>query len=389
MLAEIVLNIFNENFDTQAMLFRSPGRINLIGEHTDYNDGFVLPAAIDKAVYLAIAPAKGDYGRWISVDFGESIEVSRMQNLKISNDWANYLLGVIQEFRSAGFAIPAFDLVVAADIPIGAGMSSSAALECVMAYALNHFLHAGLDRKSLAFLTKRAENNFIGLQCGIMDMFASLHGKKNHVFRLDCRSLEYEYFPLHLNDYYFILLDTGVKHSLASSEYNTRREECAEGIATLKKFYPGLNSLRDVDHEMLNANKSAFDPLIFQRCAYVVEENNRVQLTCQALRDNDLATTGRMMFASHQGLKNQYQVSCAELDFLVDQVSEDPAVLGARMMGGGFGGCTINLVLKNQAAQLIEKISESYQAFSGIALKHYEVVTGEGTGEIKIQSLVQ
>jgi len=389
MLAEIVLNVFNEKFDTPAMLFRSPGRINLIGEHTDYNDGFVLPAAIDKSVYLAISPAEGDYGTWISVDFGEVAEVSRMQNGKISQAWANYLLGIIHEFRSAGFSVPAFNLVVAADIPIGAGMSSSAALECAMAYALNHFLHAGLDRKSLAFLTKRAENNFIGLQCGIMDMFASLHGRKNHVFRLDCRSLEYEYFPLQLDDYFFVLFDTGVKHSLASSEYNTRREECAAGVQELKKSYPGITSLRDVDQEMLRSQKSQLDPIIYQRCDFVVNENARVQLTCNALNNNDLATTGKMMYASHNGLKNLYEVSCSELDFLVDQVADEPAVLGARMMGGGFGGCTINLVQKVQAHRLIERLSESYQSFSGIALKHYEVVTGEGTSEIKIQSLVQ
>lgn len=388
MLAEIVLNIFTDRFAAPALVFRSPGRINLIGEHTDYNEGFVLPAAIDKAIYLAIAPAESDTGTWISVDFGETIEVSRWHDGKLPQAWANYIQGIIHEFGSGGHKLPAFNLVVAADIPIGAGLSSSAALECVVAYALNHFLRTNLDRKSLAFLTKKAENEFIGLQCGIMDMFASLHGKKDHVLRLDCRTLEYDYFPLELNEYVLLLLDTGVKHSLASSEYNTRREECAAGVSQIRKNFPSVSNLRDVDLNMLEKSAELLDDIVYRRCKFVVEENQRVWLTCGALVKKDYDAVGELMFASHEGLQHHYQVSCGELDFLVDAVRNDPAVAGARMMGGGFGGCTINLVLKEEVPALVNRLASAYQDFSGNALRYYEVVTGDGTNAIKIQSLV-
>ncbi len=388
MLAEIVRNIFADRFAAPALVFRSPGRINLIGEHTDYNEGFVLPAAIDKAIYLAIAPAETETGTWISVDFGESIEVNRWHDGKLSQAWANYIQGIVHEFRIAGHKPPAFNLVVAADIPIGAGLSSSAALECVVAFALNHFLRTNLDRKSLAFLTKKAENEFIGLQCGIMDMFASLHGRMDHVLRLDCRTLQYDYFPLELNDYVLLLLDTGVKHSLASSEYNTRREECAAGVSGIKIRFPSVSNLRDVNLEMLEESAEFLDKIVYRRCKFVISENKRVWLTCDALTKGDFDTVGELMYASHEGLQHDYEVSCTELDFLVDAVRNDPAVAGARMMGGGFGGCTINLVLKQEVPALVNKLASAYQHFSGNALRYYEVVTGDGTHAVKIQSLV-
>jgi galactokinase len=383
-LAHIVKALFEENFAESPRLYSSPGRINLIGEHTDYNQGFVLPAAVDKAVYLAIAPVSGDTGRWISVDFNESVTVSRSQKDKLENHWANYVLGVIEQFRLAGFEVPALNIVVAADIPIGAGMSSSAAIECVIAWALNEMLSANYSRKDLAYLTQRAENSFIGLQCGIMDMFASLHGRKDQAIRLDCRSLEFEYYPLDLGEYVFLLLDSNVKHSLASTEYNTRRQECERGVAIMKRRFNEINSLRDVSLDQLENADFQADPLACKRCRFIIEENERVLKACVALAEGRLDELGSLINASHDGLQNEYEVSCRELDFLVNSARQFTTVLGSRMMGGGFGGCTINLVKKAAVDEIIGQLTPAYLAFSGIELKHYVVVTGEGTRKLSL-----
>jgi galactokinase len=383
-LAHIVKALFEENFAESPRLYSSPGRINLIGEHTDYNQGFVLPAAVDKAVYLAIAPVSGEMGRWISVDFNESVSVSRSHKEKLQNHWANYLLGVIEQYRLAGFEVPALNIVVAADIPIGAGMSSSAAIECVIAWALNEMLLADYSRKDLAYLTQRAENSFIGLQCGIMDMFASLHGRKDHAIRLDCRSLEFEYYPLDLGEYVFLLLDSNVKHSLASTEYNTRRLECERGVAIVQKEFQEINSLREVSLDQLESADFEADPLAYKRCRFIIEENKRVLKSCTALAEGRLDELGKLINASHDGLQNEYEVSCPELDFLVNSARQSDAVLGSRMMGGGFGGCTINLVEKVAVDEIIRQLIPAYSAFSGIALKHYVVVTGEGTRKLSL-----
>ncbi len=383
-LAHIVKALFEQKFAESPVVYSSPGRINLIGEHTDYNHGFVLPAAIDKAVYMAIAPAQGDEGQWISVDFNESVNVSRFQETKLDHQWANYPLGVTRQFVEEGFNVPALNIVVAADIPIGAGMSSSAALECVTAWALNELMQADFTRRELASLTQRAENNFIGLQCGIMDMFASLHGKKDHAIRLDCRSLAFEYFPLELKDFVFLLLDSNVKHSLASTEYNTRRKECERGVALVQKEYSEINSLRDVSLQQLESVVAHVDPVVYKRCRFILEENERVLKACKALEAGLLDELGSLMNGSHYGLQHEYEVSCAELDFLVKETRKFSGVAGSRMMGGGFGGCTINLVRKSDVDELLNHMIPAYQAYSGIALKHYEVVTGEGTRKLSL-----
>jgi galactokinase len=371
--ASIVNEIFNKEFGSSPRLFRAPGRVNIIGEHTDYNQGFVLPASINKAAYLAISPAEGNTGRWISADFQEMADID-FENIRPNEKkWANYLLGVIDQFKKQGNKVGAFNLVLAADVPVGAGLSSSAALESVIAFALNSIFGFGYSNLELAIFAQRAENEFIGLQCGIMDMFASLHGKKGQVMKLDCRSLQVEYFPLELGDYKILLLDTGVKHSLASSEYNTRRKQCEEGVSLLRKYHPSIGSLRDVDREMLVKYKSEMDSLVFKRCYFIIEENLRVEKVCDALKLGSLEHAGEYMYASHEGLQYDYEVSCAELDLLVELVKGEPSVLGARMMGGGFGGCTINLM---------EKISIPYKKNTGIALHGYEVVTGDGASEI-------
>jgi galactokinase len=360
----------------------SPGRVNIIGEHTDYNNGFVLPAAIDKAAYIAIGEADGNTGKWISADFNETAGINFDQIIPHEKKWANYLLGIIDQLHRDGKKPKAFNLVLAADVPIGAGLSSSAAVESVTAFALNTIHGYGYSLLDLAKLAQRSEHEFIGLRVGIMDMFASLHGKKGQVMKLDCRSLEVDYFPLELGKYKILLLDTGVKHSLASTEYNKRRMQCEEGVAIIKKHYPAVESLRDINTGMLDKHADQLTPEVYRRCYFVIEENKRVERVCEALKAGSLDKAGEFMYASHQGLQYDYQVSCAELDLLVKLVKDETLVLGARMMGGGFGGCTINLVHGDFIHTLLERIAPVYGENTGLSLLHYEVVTGDGASEI-------
>jgi galactokinase len=303
----------------------------------------VLPAAINASAWLAIGPAEEEMGRWISADFSSSATIDFSNITPHAKTWVNYLLGVVDQFVKMGITVPPFHAVLSSEVPIGAGLSSSAALESAMAVALNTITGARLPPMELARIAQRAENQFIGLQCGIMDMFASIHGRKNHVMRIDCRDLSCAYFPLELGDHRIVLMDTGVKHSLASSEYNLRRQQCEDGVAMIAEKHKSVRSLRDVSVTMLEEYKLEMDPLVHKRCAYVVAENDRVLATCTALQSGNLAAAGEYLFASHKGLQHLYEVSCPELDLLVDLVRDDPAVLGSRMMGGGFGGCVVAL----------------------------------------------
>lgn len=380
--AQKVSTIYQTKFGRLPRVFAAPGRVNLIGEHTDYNQGYVLPAAIHASAWLAIGPAENEWGRWISADFSSTAEVNFSNLTPHPKSWVNYLLGVVDQFVKMGITVPPFHAVLSSEVPIGAGLSSSAALESSMAVALNTITGAGLPPIELARIAQRAENQFIGLQCGIMDMFASIHGRKHHVMRIDCRDLSCEYFPLELGEYRIVLMDTGVKHSLASSEYNLRRQQCEEGVAVVAKNHPSVHSLRDVNMQMLEAHKSLMDPLVYQRCAYVIAENERVLATCAALQSGDLPSVGRHMYASHAGLQHQYEVSCPELDLLVDLVRNDPSVLGSRMMGGGFGGCTISLVHKDAVSRLAASIGPIYRQRTGREMQLHEVVTGDGAREV-------
>jgi galactokinase len=380
--AQLAREIFSSHFTDQPALYRAPGRINLIGEHTDYNLGFVLPAAISQSACLAISPSTDGICHWVSADFKETVSFDARRETPLAEHWANYLLGVVDQFRKAGFEVPATNLVLTSDVPIGAGLSSSAALESVMAYALNEWLGAGFDRKELALLAQRAENSFIGLQCGIMDMFTSLHGKKDHAIRLDCRTLDYDYFPLELGDRRILLLNTGVSHSLASSAYNERRAQCQEGVDLVKRNYPSVNSLRDVSREWLDASRANMSAVVYKRCAFVIEENERVQLTCQALQQGNLSAAGQLMYASHRGLRDEYEVSCRELDLLERLARQSGLVVGARMMGGGFGGCTINLIPDTLIERFLHIVLPAYREATGIELKHYVAVTGEGAEKL-------
>ncbi len=381
-------DIFKAHFSSQALFVRAPGRINLIGEHTDYNGGLVLPAAIDKATYLAIAPASSGTGTWISVDMNDHISVD-FQTIISSPDhqWANYILGVIEQYNLSGQTVAAFDCVIAGDIPIGSGLSSSASLESAIAFAINHLQDFKYTSKELALLVQKAENQFIGVQCGIMDMFASLHGKAQHVMRLNCESLDYTYFPLDLGDYSIILFDSGVKHNLVESAYNLRREQCNAGLAYFRaNFDPTLPNLSQVPIAYLEASQATLDPIIYKRCQYVIEENSRILGACNDLLASDLSAFGIKMTATHQGLRHLYEVSCPELDFLVDSLLTEPAVLGSRLMGGGFGGCTINLVKTDHIEEIYKNLSLQYLNHTGIQLKMHIVKTADGVGLYPIES---
>lgn len=362
---------FNSVFQTEPLLIRSPGRVNLIGEHTDYNNGFVMPAAINKAIYMAVSRRDDDAIHIISLDLDHSFEGS-IRNIQPSGQhWPDYILGVVQQIQQAGHALGGFNCVFGGDIPLGAGMSSSAALECATAFSLNQLFSLGLDPMTMVKLSQKAENEFVGVKCGIMDQFASMFGKKNHVIRLDCQSLEYEYAPFNTDGIRIVLLDTNVKHSLASSEYNTRRQQCEAGVALVAAKEPGIRSLRDVTPDMLDRHVAPVDALVYKRCQYVVEENLRLLAATKDLANGDIVAFGQKMFATHDGLSLKYEVSCPEADWLVDQVRNRPGVIGARMMGGGFGGCTINLVREEAIDSLVADLTPAYASAMNKELKVY------------------
>lgn len=377
-----IKSVFVEKFSNTPLLFKSPGRVNLIGEHTDYNDGFVLPASVNKAIYFAIAPNSVNQFRLFSYDLNESYQTSINNIGKCDKAWANYLLGVIAQFEKDGKKIQGFDCVFGGDVPIGAGMSSSAAIECGLAFAINKIHNFSYSSLELVKFSQIAEHEYAGVQCGIMDQFAIMHGKENSVIKLDCRSLEYELYPLDMSDYLLILVNTGVKHELASTEYNNRRKECEEGVKLLQKYNPNLNSLRDVSLELIQKHKTEFDSVIYNRCTYVIEENKRVEKACKALLDKDYIEFGQQMYGSHYGLKDKYEVSCAELDDLVVIAENFDGVIGARMMGGGFGGCTINLVKKSVVSEFEKIIRASYKTPDGDEPEIIEVVIENGTQDI-------
>lgn len=367
----------------EPMMVRSPGRINLIGEHTDYNDGFVMPAAIDKEIIFAMAPSPEGVSQIHSLNFSETVTVDLNNPDRVNHPaWLNYLLGVIRSLKDGGHNISPFVCTVGGNIPVGAGLSSSAAFECGFAFALNEMNGLGLSRQELIKTAQWAEHNYAGVKCGIMDQFASMMGREGFVFVLDCRDLSYEYFPLRFPGYDIVLVDSRVKHSLAGSEYNTRRAECEAGVSELKKHYPDVASLRDVTLQMLEGHHSTLKGKIFDRCRYVVEENHRVQAAGHDLREGNLAEFGKKMYQTHHGLSRLYEVSCAELDFLVDQ-AQNLDIPGSRMMGGGFGGCTINIVPRERKDIFAAKIGESYQRQFSIAPLFYTVNIMDGTGILR------
>ena len=379
-----VVSKFKSLYSNIPLLISSPGRINLIGEHTDYHDGFVLPAAIDKRMVLAFSKNNSEKIRLFSIDFDDELKCN-LNDVKVTeNAWANYILGVVDQLQKAKHIIGGFDCVFSSDIPMGSGLSSSAALECGVGYGLNELFDLKIPKTDLVKFAQKAEHTFAGVQCGIMDQFASVMGKKDHVFQLDCRSLEYNYFPFNQEEYQFILCNSGVKHSHADSGYNTRRTESEMGVFELKKKYPEISHLRDVNIEMLNSIKTNISQIIYNRCKYVIEENERVVASCNALSKDDIFTFGKLMYESHNGLTNLYEVSCDEVDFLVDFTRSNNNILGARMMGGGFGGCSINLVKRTEKKKFLEEIKNAYLGKYNIDLECYEVEIANGTSVIEV-----
>ncbi|MEY1639075.1 galactokinase [Tenuifilum osseticum] len=364
-MVERIVSTFKDRFGSDPLVFRAPGRVNLIGEHTDYNNGFVMPAAINRYAYFAIKPNGLGLYRFHAADFRRDYTTPVYKIEPSNTHWANYLLGVIAQMVAEGKDIPGFDCVFGGDVPIGAGMSSSAAIESGLAFALNHIYGLGFTRMQLAQIAQRAEHEYAGVKCGIMDQFASLHGKQNHVLQLDCRSLEFEPFELNMDNHSIILVNTGVKHSLASSEYNKRRQECQAGVDILKKYNNSIQSLRDVTINDLNNHKREFSSKVWERCLYVVEENQRVVNAGRALTQKDFESFGKLMYQSHYGLRDMYEVSCPELDKLVELTEKLDYVVGSRMMGGGFGGCTINVVENSHIDEFTKCVKENYKTPDG------------------------
>lgn len=374
-LIEYISSNFKAEFKSNPILVFSPGRINLIGEHTDYNNGFVFPAAIDKGIVAAIQKTDAETSKIIALDVNESFKFS-LDNISAIPDgnWRNYVIGIVGELQKAGKHIENFNLVFGGDIPDGAGVSSSAALENCVVFGLNELFSLNLSKKEMIFISQKAEHNYVGVKCGIMDQYASMFGQNNSAILLDCKNLEAKIVELTLKEHTILLINTNVKHSLAESAYNERRSIC-ESIASQLK----IDSLSEATEQDLLAIKTNLSEEDFQKALYVIQENQRVLNAYEAITQNDIPKLGDLLFASHKGLKNQYKVSCEELDFLVDFSHKTGAVNGARMMGGGFGGCTINIVKTKKLEDFKLNIYNHYKQKFNNSCTFYNVHLSEGT----------
>lgn len=380
---EHVRSRFSKHFDgATGSVYASPGRINLIGEHTDYNGGFVFPGAIDKGMIAEIKPNGTQQVRAYSIDLKDYVEFGLNEADAPNASWARYIFGVCREMIKRGVAVGGFDTAFAGDVPLGAGMSSSAALESTYAFALNELFGEGkIDKFELAKVGQATEHNYCGVNCGIMDQFASVFGKAGSLIRLDCRSLEYQYFPFKPEGYRLVLLDSVVKHELASSAYNKRRQSCETAVAAIRKNHPHVEFLRDCTPEMLHEVKALISQEDYMRSEYVIGEIQRVLDVCEALERGDYETVGQKMYETHHGMSKLYEVSCEELDFLND-VAKACGVTGSRVMGGGFGGCTINLVKNELYDAFIAKAQADFTAKFGKSPKVYDVVIGDGSRKL-------
>ena len=369
---------FLDNFKPELTI-SSPGRINFIGEHTDYNMGYVLPTAIGNKITFKLAK-NGSRNICNVYSIGYAGFSFDLNEIAISGtEWHNYVLGVINEISKLTDLVKGFDCTIESDLPLGSGLSSSAAMECGLAFGLNELFDLKLSKLTLVALSQRAEHSYVGTQCGIMDQFASVMSKAGSVILLDCQSLEYHYIPIDIRPYKIIMLNTKVSHNLASSEYNTRKQECEHGVAILKKQNPSINSLRDVTTAMLVASKDEMTQTVYNRCSFIIDENKRVLKMVEAFKQNNLETVGNILYEAHLGISQLYEVSCPESDFLVDFTKTNPMVLGARQTGGGFGGCTLNIVHEHAVAEFITKASQAYFEKFNIQLEAFEVEPSGGT----------
>ncbi len=379
LLKENISSTFLKKYKSRPLLVFSPGRINLIGEHTDYNDGFVFPAAIDKAIIAAIDKSKTDYCSVYAYDKKEEYQFE-LNNIKPlpNGEWRNYIIGVIGEIQKTGIKLTPFNIVFGGDIPGGAGLSSSAALENSIVYGLNELFQLELSKEEMILISQKAEHNYVGVKCGIMDQYASMFGKEDHFLLLDTRTIESKPYRIDLKNYELLLVNTNVKHKLSDSAYNDRRSVCEKVSTLLNK-----QALRDASEEDLLSVKDKISDEDYQKVLYVVQEINRTHKAAEAIRKGDIQKLGQLIYESHAGLQHQYEVSCEELDFLVDKAKENQAIIGARMMGGGFGGCTINLIEKDQIENFNSEIEKAYKEKFNNECSIYRVKISDGTHIIK------
>src|SRR5437762_1793164 len=367
---------FRNLYGEDCRLYRSPGRINLIGEHTDYNDGFVMPAAINLYCWVAMCAAKGRTVEVYSDNLNESrtFDLDRPQPL---GDWSDYVQGVALMLQRSGHQLQGAKMLISSEVPIGSGLSSSAALEVASALALLGAQNAHNDRNQLALACRRAENEFVGARCGIMDQFIACNGQSGHLLMLDCRSLEYRFLRIP-EDVRLVICNTMVRHTIAAGEYNTRRSQCEEGVRLLSSAQPGISALRDVALKDLEQFGNSLPPEILKRCHHVISENQRVLAAAAALQRRDLKKFGELMASSHESLRHDYEVSCPELDLMVELANQVESVYGARMTGGGFGGCTVNVVAVEAVAEFQKQITAQYQEQTGIIPEIYVSTASEG-----------
>lgn len=370
---------FLENF-VPELIVESPGRLNLIGEHTDYNLGYVLPTAIERKITFKFKKNNTQKQcNLYSLGYDRGFTIKLDQIVKSSVEWENYILGVLNEILPRTDKLRGFDCIIESGLPIGSGLSSSAALECGLAYGLNELFGLSLSKMEMVYLSQKAEHTFVGTQCGIMDQFASVMSREGHVILLDCKSMDHAQIPIHIAPYRIILLNTKVSHNLASSEYNARRRECGEGVQIVQKKYPEVMSLRDVDLQMLEDCRLEMPQTIYNRCSYIIDENTRVLAAARALRENNLGSFGQLLYEAHDGISKLYEVSCRESDFLVDFSKKYKEVLGARQVGGGFGGCILNIVHRDAVERYIKESTAAYKKKFNIDLEAFEVRPSRGT----------
>jgi galactokinase len=372
---------FRARFGSEPRLFSAPGRVNLIGEHTDYNDGFVLPVALDRRTYVAAAKRPDRLVRVYASDLDKAAEFALGTELQPVGDWSDYLRGVAACLERDWFTLCGADLLIASEVPLGAGLSSSAALEAAVGYALVMLAEQSGNLLDLALILQKAEHEFVGTKCGVMDQYIACLGQAGHALLIDCRTLGCEAVPLDLRETRLVVANTLVKHELATSQYNLRRAECEEGVRRLAQHLPGIRALRDVELVDFDPLAALLPDAIRRRCNHVINENARVALAVAALKQNNLALLGKLMFASHESLRYDYEVSCPELDALVELAAQLPGVYGARMTGGGFGGCTINLVEAEHLENFLAQISQGYEKLFGAPPELYSHQIGEGVKE--------
>jgi galactokinase len=373
-----VSGLFRDLYSCDCRLFRAPGRINLIGEHTDYNDGFVMPAAVDLDCWVAVAPATNRAVEIYSSNFKDS-RTFHLDQPKALRDWSDYVQGVALMLEQSGYRLHGAKMIISSDVPMGSGLSSSAAVEVAAALALLDLQRQSCPPMQLARLCRRAENEFVGARCGIMDQFICCHGKSGHLALLDCRSLQHVFLPVP-EDARLVICNTMVKHAIASGEYNVRRSQCEAGVQLLSGSLAGVSALRDVSLEDLQRLRALLPPMVYKRCLHVVSENRRVQSAATALKERNLQRLGLLMAESHRSLRDDYEVSSPELDLMVDLANRVEGVYGARMTGGGFGGCTVNLVAAEAAPEFTAKVAAAYQARTGISPEIRVCMASEGAG---------